>query len=52
MYSLAHTASEKMYILEEERDFFRTQVLKLNEEVNGLVAENKMLKQKVSDLID
>lgn len=35
---LYNKSSDRMYILEEERDFFRTQVLKLNEEVNGLVA--------------
>ena len=41
-----------MFVLEEERDFFRAQVLKLNEEVNGLVAENKQLKLKVENLTD
>ena len=41
-----------MYVLEEERDFFRTQVLKLNQEVNELVEQNKRLKQKVFELTD
>lgn len=36
-----------MFVLEEERDFFREQVLKLNLEVNTLVEENKKLKSKL-----
>ena len=39
-----------MYLLEEERDFFRNQVLKLNQEVNGLVEQNKQLKKQVLEL--
>lgn len=39
-----------MYLLEEERDFFRAQVLKLNQEVNGYLDENKELKKKIVDL--
>ena len=39
-----------MYLMEEERDFFREQVLKLSQEVNSLVEDNKKLKGKLSDL--
>ena len=47
-----YEANDKVYLLEEERDFFRGQVLKLNQEVNGYVEENKSLKKKVFDLED
>jgi cell division protein FtsB len=39
-----------MYLLEEERDFFRAQVMKLNQEVNQYIEENKNLKRKIVDL--
>lgn len=39
-----------MYVLEEERDFFRAQVLKLNQEVNVYIEEIKKMKKKVVDL--
>jgi hypothetical protein len=39
-----------MLLLEEERDFFRAQVLKLNTEVNHFVVENKALKKKIADI--
>jgi len=39
-----------MVVLEDERDFFRAQVMKLNNEVNQLLAINKELKKKVGDL--
>jgi hypothetical protein len=41
-----------MYVLEEERDFFREQVMKLNREVNGLIDENKRLKSKLTEMSD
>jgi flagellar biosynthesis chaperone FliJ len=50
MYFIFDAANEKMYYLEEERDFFRTQVMKLNGEVNTLMDENKNLKKKITDL--
>jgi len=39
-----------MILLEEERDFFRAQVLKLNTEVNQYLDENKALKKKITDI--
>ena len=41
-----------MYMLEEERDFFREQVLKLSHELNGLADENKKLKNKLAEMND
>ena len=38
-------ANEKMFYLEEERDFFRHEVIKLNEQLNKLNDENKGLKK-------
>lgn len=43
-------ANEKMYMLEEERDFFRAQVMKLNQEVNSFLEENKRLKNQLQTL--
>jgi hypothetical protein len=37
-------------LLEEERDFFRAQVLKLNQEVNGYIHQNRELKKQVADI--
>lgn len=39
-----------MYLLEEERDFFRAQVLKLNQEVNSILEDNKSLRNQIVDL--
>lgn len=39
-----------MLLLEEERDFFRAQVLKINTEVNQYLDENKALKKKIADI--
>ena len=39
-----------MFLLEEERDFFRAQVLKLNQEITQYVDENKRLKKRVADI--
>jgi hypothetical protein len=39
-----------MVLLEEERDFFRAQVMKLNTEVNQYMEENKELKRKIADI--
>jgi len=50
MYSAFKIANEKMYLLEEERDFFRSQVMKLNGDINGMLEENKSLKKKMADL--
>lgn len=42
-------ANEKMFYLEEERDFFRHEVTKLSEQMNRLSEENKMLKRQLEE---
>lgn len=42
-------ANEKMFYLEEERDFFRHEVIKLNQQMNKMNEENKLLKRKVDE---
>lgn len=39
-----------MFLLEEERDFFRAQVIKLNQEISQYVDENRRLKKRVADI--
>lgn len=45
-------ANEKMFYLEEERDFFRAQVIKLNEDLRKMTEENNKLKLKLSETRD
>ncbi len=42
-------ANEKMFYLEEERDFFRHEVIKLNEQMNKLNEENKTFKKMLEE---
>lgn len=44
MYPLSHLANERLFFLEEERDFFRGQNMKLNQEVTTLAKTNAKLK--------
>lgn len=41
-----------MFYLEEERDFFRAQVIKLNEDLRKMTEENNKLKLKLSETRD
>jgi chromosome segregation ATPase len=42
-------ANERMYVLEEERDYFRNQVVALNQENRQLAQENKALRTRLRD---
>lgn len=45
-------ANEKMFLLEEERDYFRHQVVKLDGEVRKLQMEVKSLKKALAEAND
>ena len=45
---LKERANEKIFLLEEERDYFRFQVSKLDGEVRKLLEEVKFLKKTLS----
>jgi hypothetical protein len=45
---VVYEANEKMYYLEQERDFFRNEVTKMNEEVRRYEVENKKIKTQLS----
>lgn len=49
---LKERANEKMFLLEEERDYFRFQVSKLDGEVRKLQADIKNLKKALADSRD
>jgi uncharacterized membrane-anchored protein len=49
MYCCRNLANERLFFLEEERDFFRGQTMKLNEEVTALTKANIKLKSELEE---
>ena len=43
------SANEKLFYLEEERDFFRSQVIKLNEDLRKMATDNSKLKTELNE---
>ena len=48
-YGIGDVASEKLFILEEERDFFREQVMQLNLQVGQLTKREEKLKIQLEE---
>ena len=46
---LKKKANQRLFFLEEERDFFRSQVVKLNEELTNLNKNNHKMKEALEE---